>query len=275
MSVIFYTLYGWLRMKLIMAFILIAIICFAEITNGADTNLPFSPGEKLTFQAKWSFIPAGEIVLEVLPVETLNGIKVFHFVMTMKSYEFVDVFYKVRDQIEAYTDTGMTHSLLYRKKKEGKRKKDVVVTFDWEKGETQYSNFGEKLKPVSIRPGSFDPLSVFYAFRLHDLKENREIERVVTDGKKCVVGKARIIKREEIKVPGGTYDTFLVEPDMEHIGGVFKKSKNARLQVWFTADKRRIPVKIRTKVAVGSFVGELISVEMGHHNITDSKNTSQ
>jgi hypothetical protein len=42
---------------------------------------------------------------------------------------------------------------------------------------------------------------------------------------------------------------------------VFKKSKDAKLQIWVTADARRIPVKIKSKVAVGSFVGELMSVE--------------
>ena len=84
---------------------------------------------------------------------------------------------------------------------------------------------------------------------------------MMTDGKKSVIGKARVIKREKITVPSGVYDTYLVEPDLEHIGGVFKKSKNAKLQIWVTADKRRIPVKVKSKVIVGSFIAELISIE--------------
>ncbi|MGA8180500.1 MAG: DUF3108 domain-containing protein, partial [Desulfobacterales bacterium] len=55
------------------------------------------------------------------------------------------------------------------------------------------------------------------------------------------------------------YDTYLIEPELKHIGGVFEKSKNAKIQLWVTADKRKIPVKIKSKVAVGSFVGELVS----------------
>jgi hypothetical protein len=53
----------------------------------------------------------------------------------------------------------------------------------------------------------------------------------------------------------------LVEPDLKHVGGVFKKSKNAKLRIWVTADARRIPVKIESEVIVGSFVGELVSAE--------------
>ena len=268
--------YGLFRrsgMQLAFAFIVIALTTIFSLPEGirATENLiPFRPGERLTFQAKWSFIPAGEAVLEILPIENLNGIRSYHFVMTAKTYPFIDLIYKVRDRIDAFTDVEMTHSLLYEEKKEGKSKKDVVVNFNWEKQEAEYSNFGEKRKPISLRPGSFDPLSVFYAFRLHELKENKELQVPVTDGKKCVIGKAKILKREKVKVASGTYDTYLVVPDLEHIGGVFAKTKDAKLEIWVTADTRKIPVKIKSKVVVGSFVGELISVETVGKDVTVS-----
>ena len=251
-------------MKLVSIFILTVlklVLIFIGITFAGEDNFPFHPGEKLTFQARWAFIPAGEAILEVLSIETMNGVKAYHFVVNARTYEFIDPFYKVRVHIDAYADVEMTHSILFKKAQGGKKKRDVVINFNWKKMETQYSNFGKKGRPVPILPGSFDPLSVFYAFRLHDLKENRVIKTPVADGKKCVMGKAKVIKREKIRVPSGTYDTYLVEPDIEHIGGVFKKTKDARLQIWVTADKRRIPVKIKSKVVVGSFVGELISIE--------------
>ena len=226
-------------------------------------NLPFYPEEKMTFEVRWAFIPAGEAVLEVLPIETMKGKRSYHFVFTARTYEFIDLFYKVRDMIDSYTDVEMTHSILYRKQHKGKSQKDVVVNFDWEREEAQYSNFGEKLEPVSIMPGTFDPLSVFYSFRLNDLNENKEIKTPVTDGKKCIIGKARVIRREKIELSSGSYDTYLVEPDLEHIGGVFKKSRNAELQIWVTADDRCIPVRIKSRVKVGSFVAELVSFERG------------
>ena len=241
--------------------VLLSTICFFGITCAGEKTVPFSPGEKLTFQVRWAFIPAGEAVLEIYPMEIMNGHTVCHFVLTAKTYPFVDLFYKVRDRIEAYTDENTTHSILYKETKEGKRKKRVVVNFNWAKGEAQRSNFGEKREAISIMPGTFDPLSVYYALRLHDLGEEKELERPVTDGKKCVLGRAKVVKRERITVISGTYDTYLVEPELEYIGGVFKRSKDAKLQIWVTADSQRIPVKIKSKVAVGSFVAELVSAE--------------
>jgi hypothetical protein len=239
---------------------IIIIFCFTESVEAVEKNFPFYPGEKLTFQLKWTIIPAGEAVLEVLPIETINGAKAYHFVMTARSNSFIDHFYKVRDRIDAYADIDMTHSILYKKKQhEGKNKKDVVVNFSWEQNKAQYSNFNNKRPPIDLLSGSFDPLSAFYYTRLVELKKNSIIERPVTDGKKCIIGKAFVIKKERIKLASGTYDTYLIEPELKHVGGVFEKSKNAKIQLWVTADKRRIPVKIKSKVVVGSFVGELVS----------------
>ncbi len=236
------------------------LLGFGNNINAQDNNWPFKPGEKLTYALRWLFIPAGEAVMEVLPVETINGIQAHHFLLTVRSNSFVDNFYMVRDRIDAYTDIGINHSVLYKKKQlEGSSHRDVVVQFNWKKHQATYTNFDEKLDPIEVPPGTFDPLSAFYYSRLLDLKTGLIVERPVTDGKKSVVGKAPIIKRETIKLKIGTFDTYLMEPEVEHIGGVFEKSQGAKIQLWVTADQRKIPVKIRSEVVVGSFVGELIS----------------
>lgn len=232
------------------------------MTRAMDDPLPFQPGEKLVFRLKWSFIPAGEAVLEVLPLEMLNGEPVYHFAMTVTTNSFVDAFYKVRDRIDAYTDVGMTHTVLYKKHQhEGRTRRDVVVTFDWQNNRAQYMTGKGKRDPIAILPGSFDPLSIFYYTRMFNFKEHGEFECPVTDGKKSVIAKATVVKREKIELPGGTYDTYLLEPDLKHVGGVFKKSKHAKIRLWVTADNRKILVKIKSKVVVGSFIGELISAE--------------
>ncbi len=230
--------------------------------NAEAGELCFQPGEKLTFELRWSFIKAGEATLEVMPIETFNGISAYHFVMTAQSIPAIDLIYKVRDRIDAYTDIGVNRSLLYKKKqKEGRSIRDITLTFDWEKKEVQYTNFKEVLTPISIKDGTFDPLSAFYFTRLMDLKEKMVIERPITDGKKNVIGKVSVVRREKIKIGENIYDTYLLEPEMREVSGVFEKSKGAKLQVWVSADERKIPVRVKSKVAVGSFIGELISAE--------------
>ena len=276
--------------KLYLALLLSASITFASPAThlqAASSHKAFFPGEKLKFRLKWGLIPAGEALLEVLPIEIIDGIESYHFVMTARTNAFIDAFYKYRSRIDAYADTGMTRSIMYRKIVEARKKiREVVVNFDWEKSEVRYygvkkytdaalktsgkmnlkgkSSIRESLIPVL--PGSFDPLSVFYFSRSIPLNENTHIQRPVSDGKKCVMGAAKVKRREKVRLASGTYDTYLIEPSLKHLEGVFEKSKKAKIQLWVTSDERRIPVKLKSKIVIGSFTGELISFTGGQNN---------
>jgi hypothetical protein len=236
-----------------------------------DLELPFHPGEKLNFVLKWGNIPAGEATLEVKPVNTVNGELAYHFVMTARTNSFVDVFYKVRDKIEGFTALDMSRSLLYKKKqREGSYKRDILVEFDWKARQAQYNRVDKNKKEASIDipHGTFDPLSALYFTRFVDFEEGSTIERPVTDGRNTVVGVVKVLRKETLKIDGKQYETYKIQPSTEGIGGVFKESDDAKLFVWVTADERRIPVKVKSKVIVGSFVGELSSMELGNPEMT-------
>jgi hypothetical protein len=228
----------------------------------AEEGIPFRIGERLTYSLKWSVIPVGVAVFEVLDGHTTLGRPSYLFRLSVKSYPLIDLIYKVRDHIESYVDRSVTHSLFYKKKqREGRHKRDVEVRFDWDQSKAHYYSSGTYEKTVDIIPGTFDPLGIFYAFRLTPLKDDLEVRTPVTDGKKSVIGRAKVIKRETVKIDSREFDTYLIEPDLQHIGGVFEKSKDAKLHVWVTADDHRIVVKTRSKVVVGHFTGELVSAE--------------
>ena len=260
---------SWLQMNILRSptlwsVLMVLAICMSFSAIPASLavadSAPFAPGERLEFQLRWTMIPAGKAVMEVMPMKTIGGTKVYHFRLTAKSNSFVDMFYKVRDRIDAYAVADMTQSVRYRKKQhEGKRRRNVRVDFDWNKEMASYRD-GKKHRQVELMPGTFDPLSAFYKTRMADFKKDGLIEYPVSDGKKCVTGLARIVKKETITTPSGTYETYLLEPDMKDVGGVFEKEKGAKIKLWVTADERRLPVKIASKVAVGSFVGELIAI---------------
>ena len=257
---------GHIGTRFLSGALLLLCMTFVAPTPGVlaetDLGLPFSPGEKLTFLLRWGIIPAGEATLAVHPVTEIDGEQANHFVLTARTNDFVDVFYKVRQRIDAFADIDMNRSLLYREVHTvHQTRRDAEIRFNWKKMKAQYVNFGKAEKPIRISPGAFDPLSVFYFSRLFDPGQRDFLERPVTDGKKCVIGRATIVRRETIEVEDRTYDTYLVEPELKEVGGVFKKSRDAKIQVWVTADEHRIPVRIRSKVVIGSFTGDLISAE--------------
>jgi Protein of unknown function (DUF3108) len=261
------------RLRYLIAICALFLITHVIVGASMASDAPFHPGEKLEFELRWGLIPAGKVVMEVLPLETIDGVPVYHFVLTAKSNSFLDVFYKVRDRIDSYTDTNLSRTLFYKKKqREGNTKRDITVHFDWENNKVQYTDGNKTKPPVSVEPGAFDPLAVFYYSRLMDLDTQTELQCPVTDGKKCIIGRAKIVKRETIRVGAGEFDTFLLEPELKHIRGVFEKSTNAKIRLWITADDRRIPVKIQSKVAVGSFVGELVKARIPKFSIPKTAN---
>jgi hypothetical protein len=243
-----------------------AIVFALQVTafsaEADEKGHPFEPGETLTYKLRWKFINAGTAVFQVQPVTQMHGNPAHHFLLTIRSSSILDVFYKVRDRVEAYTDLAVTRSLLYRnEQREGSYSRDVTVTFDWQNEQAQFANRGEKRDPIFIYPGTFDPLSVIYHLRMQELVPGNVLKAPATDGKRIVIGRVRVVEKHKVKVPAGEFDAFLVEPELGRLGGVVKRSEAAAVQIWVSADERQIPVKVSGTAKLGSFSAVLVSVE--------------
>ena len=243
-----------------------ALIVWFSIMAGPCTAAdqaprPFIPGEKLTFDLTWGGMGAGRAELQVLPLTPLGGADAYHFVLTARSNKTIDRIFKIRDRLESFADLKMTHSLLYRQKiREGGYRKNRVITFDWGKNELTYISNNSRPKKVAVMPGTFDPLAAFYFIRLQPLHKMQKVECPITDGKKNVIGRVNILRKETIQVHGRSYATVVLEPILEDVE-LFNESDNAGVLVWMTADNRRLPVLIESQVTFGSFRAELRSVE--------------
>ncbi len=248
----------------IVAIAIISIPIFSSLgwaSNADSTAQPpaFEVGEELNYSLGWQFIVAGHATLKVLPDEEFNGQKLRSFMMTARTTPVVDHLYKVRDKLSSLTEYDVSRSQGFSKiQREGDTRHDISVEFDWEKLNAFYS---ETIKGDSrvtpILENTLDPLSAFYFVRMQKFDVGSVIKGPMTDGKRCKEAEIKVVARERIKVNGKKYDTFKLVPDIKDIGGVFKKSKNAKIEIWVTADHRHIPVKMKSKVVVGSFVAEL------------------
>lgn len=251
------------RLLIMLTTVLVVLLCFwsgfVAAANLSTADFPFQPGEKLVYKLRWGLVSAGYAELEVLPSEKLNGENTWHFLMSVRTSGFVDLFYKVRDRIQSFTDLALANSMLYLKEqREGNTDRDIEVRFDLHSKSAVYSNKGEARDAIEIKDGTIDPLAALYYIRKQPLAENVALTKFVTDGKKTVMGVAKVVGREKLTVAGIEYDTFLVEPDLKDVRGVFEKSKKSKIRLWITNDDRRLLVKLKSKVAVGSFTGILV-----------------
>ena len=262
-----------LFLKRVAAVVLPAIILIAETACWGDMSpRPFAPGEKLTFKLRWGLIPAGEATLELLPVEKMDDLPVYHFVMTVRTNAFLDLFYTYRSRIDAYADTSMTHSLRYREKTRIRRKvKEIIVDFDWKTNQARFkrtdtgvsSTSGPRITEhvIPLLAGTFDPLTIYYYTRLLDLNVGDRIEQPISDGVKCVVADAEVVRKESVVANDTIYDTYLVEPDFKGVTPVFEILAGAKILVWMSVEAGRLPIKLASKISLGQFTGELMAVE--------------
>jgi hypothetical protein len=70
----------------------------------------------------------------------------------------------------------------------------------------------------------------------------------------------KVLRREKVKVPAGEFDCLVVEPVLQ-ASGIFKHE--GRLTVWLTDDQFKIPVLMKSKVAVGSIASKLKNYTLG------------
>ncbi|MEW6426586.1 MAG: DUF3108 domain-containing protein [Thermodesulfobacteriota bacterium] len=222
------------------------------------------PIETLTYQVRWSFVPAGEVVLERLPDADIEGAPARHYRLTARTLPYVDLFYRVRDTMDSYTDPSLSRSLLYRKiQKEGRIDRDVTVRFDWREMTATYADHGIVLAPVQLTADTLDPLAACFYLQQAGLSPGETLVRPISDGKKVVLGRATALRREKVAVPLGRFPALVVEPGLGDVGGVFEKSRNARMLLWFMEGDDPLLLRVESEVVVGSFVVELVRRDRG------------
>lgn len=235
------------------------ILCLLMIVIGIFTfgKNNFNYGEKAIYNAYWNGIKAGTATMEVLPKS--NDSTDFTFKMIMRTNSFADKFYSSRQTFISTIDNTLTQSKGYHQKgKEKKKERDRKIEFDWKKNQIKYYREGKLSNTMAVQKGILDPLSIFYFFRDQDLKVGKIINCTVTDGKKIIKGYAIVTREETIKVGKfGKVKTFVVEPDLNGLGGIFSGSDDDKMEIWLTQGESKLPVKIKSKVKVGSFTAEL------------------
>lgn len=233
------------------------------VTADTEHDRPFNVGDHFYYDIKWGILKVGEaeMLVEAAGEENPGDLR---FVLLVRTLSWADTFYKVRNRIESYTDAEVTKTLHYVKNQyEGGRIREITVTFDWDKNTAQYKNFEDKLAAITIPADTHDPFSVLFAYRLKDFELGQRISVPVTDGKKSLTADIDVMEKETIKVKAGTFDCLRVRPDVKDLGGIFSKSKDAHMDIWFSDDKHKLIVKMSSSVSVGRFKVELRDYVLG------------
>jgi hypothetical protein len=227
---------------------------FGDTTPGVLDETPeipehraFGPGEYLQFSVRYGVVRAGDALLQVKGVRRIDGHDCYHLLSKAESNSFFDRVHKVRDRVESFLDTTTFVSRRYEKHiREGKYRKDELVIFDQDSLKATYMS--KEPKTLDIKPRALDVLAAFYYVRMLDLKVGHEYLVEGHVDKKNYPIRVKVHRRERVNVPAGTFDCLVVEPFLRS-EGIFQQK--GRMEVWVTDDARRMPVQMKSKVAIG------------------------
>jgi len=231
-------------------------ITWAEASDFSSAR-SFQVGEQLTYEISWLNITAGTAVMAVSASGTDGEWPLAKLITTAQSRPVITKFFPVDNRVESIVDLAtLLPKHLTFKRREGKKKEDIEYTFHQKEGTVTVVK-GGTTETLEMQPGTQDVISCLYYARstlsflpgsslrmnvYHD-KKNRKLD-VLVEGIETVRG------------PWGVVETARVLVVMP-FQGLFLNQGNIR--VWFTNDDRRIPVRMKAKVIIGSIVADLAS----------------
>lgn len=205
-------------------------------------------GERLEFEIRYGAIPAGSASLEVKGRSTSEG-DVYRIVSRARSNDAVSLFFEVNDVVVSEVDAETAVPLFFEKRlREGPFKRDEWAVYE------PAGVVRTEEDEYRIEPGTRDILSALYYVRGHELEVGDEVVVKAFEGGKNYDARVKVLRRERVETGGRDYACIVIEPDIAE--GAF--AKTGKLLIWLTDDALKIPVLMKSKVAIGSFVARLV-----------------
>ncbi|NOT21858.1 MAG: DUF3108 domain-containing protein [Nitrospiraceae bacterium] len=214
------------------------------------------PGEQLTYDISWAFITAGTAVMAVHDAGTDGDLSQVKLLTTAQSRPAITKFFPVDNRVESLLDlTTLFPEHLTFRRREGKKKEDIEYAFHQKEGTVTVLK-GGLTETLDMPTGTQDVISCLYYARSElSLQPGSSLTMNVYHDKKNRKVEARVEEIETIDGPWGEVETARVLVIMP-FQGLFLNQGNIR--VWFTNDERRIPVRMKAKVIIGSIVADLV-----------------
>jgi len=220
-------------------------------------NYPFPDGRTYVYSVEWHLITAGTAVLKMEAAGSERKVTA-----SAESSGAVNVIFPVHDRFESRFDPRSFCSLsIFKHSEEGSHKRETQIHFDYarKKSTLDEKNLktGETKHVENDLAGcSTDVITGFYYLQSLPLQLGASYEFPISDGKTTIV-RASVDKREQIKVPAGTFPAVLVTAEATS-GSLRSKGK---VWVWYSDDSNHTPVQMRAKLGWGTLLFRLQRVE--------------
>jgi hypothetical protein len=206
-------------------------------------KVPFGVGERMEYEVRYGPVRVGNGSMEVAAIDTVRGRPAWHTIFRVRGGTFV---YRVDDRLDSWIDVRTLSSLRHwQDLSEGRR--EVERRFEIFPDRRVYVPEGQPERPSVAAP--LDDGSFLYFIRTIPLQVGREyvFDRYFRPDRNPVI--VRVLRKERITVPAGTYDAIVLQPIIK-TKGIF--SENGQAEVWLSDDADRIMLQMKSRLSIGS-----------------------
>jgi len=241
--------------------LIVPLLLTAAQVSAQDQQMQWRAGEELIFKVRWSFVRLGTLKIQIADSSNVDGEDVFQIKLNIDSNPLL--FFVNRHYVYScsFTKSFKVQELTYFDDEEGVRMKSVY-SFDHKNKNvhlTRTDTTGkteEIVKDVSYKGELYDGVSlIYYARNTVNRMRIDTLQYIADDGyAKMIIDfkgedKSLKIKAFKKKIPSARIEGFVYDKGIAGLSGKFKG--------WFSRDSRRLPLKAKLKVFIGSVIVEL------------------
>jgi hypothetical protein len=230
--------------------------------------VPFEAGEKGVYRASWNGM-FSVATAEVQTVPTVvDGKKVFQVRVEAKTSKVLDLIWKMRDTISSTFDArALSPSRFTFNQKENSRVINTDARLDptTKRWSVNRQQVGKRAKIYEFESqNTLDPITAVYLARSVDFKVGDRLYFKVFGGRYQYLLELFVEKKEPVALESGkTVEAFRVIPRIQNITKNGYASRLNDATIWLSADERRLPIKLSSKIVFGSVHLELIDDKRG------------
>jgi len=234
-------------------------------------NDPFRVGEKIVHDVTYFGVSAGNLTMEVKPFAQVNGRKSYNFRFSIGTSSLFSSFYSVDDHVNILLDFEKLVPSVYKLhvKETGQlRETRMLIEQDgekyfanfWEKKFTEKNGEEQKRTRWEVPEYSQNVFSSVVYMRFFQWKAGTEYAYSVADNEENNLFKAKVVRREKLKTPVGSFDAIVIRPEVELKGKLKPVGENL---IWLSDDDRKFILRIESKIKIGTMVSEVIELDRG------------
>ena len=227
---------------------------------------PFEAGEKEVYRATWNgMFSVATAEIHATPA-VVDGKKVYQVRVEAKTSRALDLIWKMRDTITSTFDAkALAPAHFNFSQRENSRVIDTDAKYDraTKRWAVNRQQTGKRTKIYQFDfDNTLDPITAIYLARSADFKVGDRLYFKLFGGRYRYLLELFIEKKEPVELESGkVVEAYRIIPRIQN---TTKNGYAGRLNdavIWISADERRLPIKLSSKIVFGSVYLELVEAK--------------